>query len=167
MVDVELFPLRPDDAQLGFLDGEPRIDKQDLVFSRHALCGNDECPERGSHRTGRRNASPWRDVYIDKSLHETRSLALQFGNPVGCGILRPHSTVQSGLLRFYTDTIGRQTRRALIHSDEWNPRLLFQPGSHQQHLADGGMGEVGNLQLLYYRFHQLFTKHLMSHIRLL
>ena len=29
------------------------------------------------------------------------------------------------------------------------------------------MGEVGNLQLFYYRCHQLFTKHLMSHIRLL
>ena len=93
MVDVELFPLRPDDAQLGFLDGKSRIDKQNLVFSRHALCGNDERPERGSHRTGRRYASPWRDVYIDKSLHEARSLALQFGNPVGCGVLRPHSTV--------------------------------------------------------------------------
>ena len=78
MIDIEFFPLCTDDAKLGLLNRETRVDEQDLVLTRCALGTSDERAIRARHTTHSRHTRTWRDIHIKECLHETGSFVLQF-----------------------------------------------------------------------------------------
>ena len=144
-VDVEFPPLYALDAQLGLLDGEARIDEQDLILARNALGAGDEGPERSRHRTSGRNAAPGVDVDIDKCLDELGGGRLQFRHARGGRVLGPDARIQCPLFRLDAEAVDRQAGRSLVHADEGDAGFLFEILRDQQRFPDRGLGQVGDV----------------------
>ena len=86
-VNVEGFPAEAQDPQLRLLDGEARVQEQDLVLAGDPLAAGCEGAEGTGHGTHGGDAATRLHIDIDKGLHETAGGLFQFRNPVGGRIL--------------------------------------------------------------------------------
>ena len=144
LINVEFLPLGTDNAELGLLDRETRVDEEHLVLARCALRTGDERAIRARHTSHGRHTRAGTDIDIEECLHETGCLVLQLGYTGSCRILRAYASIECRLLGLHPCLIHGQAGRALIHTDERNTRLLLQILCHQQHFADGRSRKVGH-----------------------
>ena len=85
---------------------------------------------------------------------------LQLRYACRCRVLRANASIQCCLLGLHATLIHRQTGRALIHAYEGYASGLLQILGNEQHLANCGVREVGNVQLLDCAGNQFFAEYL-------
>ena len=157
-IDVEFVPAYAQDAELRLLDGETRVDEEDLVLAGNALGTGDEGAERTGHRSRGRDAAARRDVHVDEGLHETRGRRLQFRHAGRCRILRSDAAVQRPLLGGHAVRVDGQAGRALVHADERDAGLLLQILGDEEYFADGRGRKVGHILLAASLRHELLAE---------